>query len=358
MRILMAANSWLFNGFIAVCVACLVIGLPLLDRHFCRKLGISVAHGISTNPRAKLLLRRRRRILQGIFALYMLANFYLVFISRGESETYRVHTDLMADLANSVHFDLGLFGTFEEMIISGFREGWSHVHVVKAADITQVLMNTMFYIPMGYLLPYCFRQFQGRKHRTVFMCFLISFITENIQLIFKRGTYDLDDLFFNTLGGFIGYGLYIAFAYYVTHPGWQKELHAYNRWRRHARKKPLYRCAGSLHRGRTTLFTADMDAMRQFYVDTLGFRWMGDIKDGEETVSALLQMGGLSLEVRKLPGAEFPQQLFINADNLEAVKAHLEKAGISVGDYEADPYTHRRRMEISAPDHTTILFSE
>lgn len=358
MSILRAANSWVMNGFIALCVLALCIGLPLIDHSVCKRLGLSLTHGISTNPNAEKLQRRRRRILYGIFGLYVLANLYLVFVSRGESTDYRVHTELMVDLANSVHFDLGLFGTFEEMLVSGFREGWSHVHVVKSEDITQVLMNTMFYIPMGYLLPYVFRSFQGRKNRTVFTCFLLSFITENVQLIFKRGTYDLDDLFFNTLGGLIGYALYKTFAYYLTHPGWRRELHTYNRWKRHARKKPLTMCARGLHRGRATLFTSDWDNIRSFYVDRLGFRPAGRQGEGDITDAMLLRLGGMSVEVRPLPAVTFPQQLFITADNLDGLKKHLEKADIAVSGFLADPYTNRRTVQITAPDNTTIIFIE
>lgn len=358
MSILRAANSWVMNGFIALCVLALCIGLPLIDHSVCKHLGLSLTHGISTNPHAEKLQRRRRRVLYGIFGLYLLANLYLVFVSRGESTEYRVHTDLMVDLANSVHFDLGLFGTFEEMLVSGFREGWSHVHVVKSEDITQVLMNTMFYIPMGYLLPYVFRSFQGRKNRTVFTCFLFSFITENIQLIFKRGTYDLDDLFFNTLGGLIGYAFYKTFAYYLTHPGWRKELHAYNRWKRHARKKPLAVCARGLHRGRATLFTSDWDTIRNYYVDKLGFRPTGRQGDNEVTSAMLLRLGGMSVEVRPLPAVTFPQQLYITADNLDSLKKRLEKSGIPVSGFLADPYTNRRTVQVEAPDNTTIIFIE
>lgn len=358
MSILRAANSWVLNIIIAVGVLCFVIGLPLIDRSVCRRLGLSLTHGISTNPNAVKLQRRRKWVLYAIFAVYLLANLYLVFIARAESEDYMVHTEFMVDLANSVRFDLGLFGTLEEILVSGFREGWSHVHIVSSEDITQVLMNTMFYIPMGYLLPYVFRTFQGRKNRTVFVCFLFSFITENIQLIFRRGCYDLDDLFFNTLGGLIGYQLYKTFAYYVTHPGWRKELRSYRRWQHQARRKPLSASARSLHRGRATLFTTDWDNVRGYYVDRLGFRPEGRHLGDSDTSSMLLRLGGMSVEVRCLPIVDFPQRLYINADNLDRLKKQLEKAQIPVSDFLSDYYTQRRKLEIPAPDNTTIIFTE
>lgn len=358
MSILRAANSWALNIVIAIGVLCFVIGLPLIDRSVCRKLGLSLTHGISTNPNAVKLQRRRKWVLYAIFAVYLLANLYLVFMSRGESENYMVHTEFMSDLASSIRFDLGLFGIVEEMLVSGFREGWNHIHIVKSEDITQVLMNTMFYIPMGYLLPYVFRSFQGRKNRTVFVCFLLSFITENVQLIFRRGCYDLDDLFFNTLGGLIGYHLYKTFAYYVTHPGWRKELRSYRRWQRHARRKPLSASARGLHRGRATLFTSDWDVVRDYYIEKLGFRFAGRHLGDSETGSMLLRLGGMSVEIRYLSTVDFPQRLYISAENLDALKKRLDKAQIPVSDFLEDFYTQRRKLEVSAPDNTTIIFTE
>lgn len=358
MGILRAANSWMMNIAVAICVLLLVIGLPLIDRSVCSRLGLSLTHGISTNPKAKRLLRWRKFVLYTVFVLYLAANVYLVFMSRAESDTYKVHTDLMADLANSVSFDLGLFGTFEEMLASGFREGWNHIHVVKAEDIMQALMNTMFYIPMGYLLPYCFRQFRGKKNRTVFICFLFSFITENIQLIFRRGTYDLDDLFFNTLGGLIGYGLYKTFAYYVTNPGWRRQNRLLNRWQRKSHKKPLTPIAEDIRSGRVTVYTEDLGDASDYYIHVLGFRQTDMQRAGENKFPAFLQLGEISLELRVLEKVDFSQQLVIRADNLDTVRRRLEKAGIAVSDFALDACTGHRKLEIYAPDNTAIVFTE
>lgn len=358
MAILRAANSWIMNIFVALCVLVLVIALPLIDSGVCRKLGVSLTHGMSSNPRADKLLRWRKTVLYTIFALYLAANLYLVFVSREESETYLVHTDLMMDLANSVSFDLGVIGTFEEMLVSGFRSGWNHIHVVKAADIMQVLMNTMFYIPMGYLLPYCFKRLQGKKNRTVFICFLFSFLTENIQLIFRRGTYDLDDLLFNTLGGLIGYSLYKTFGYYVTHPGWRRELRIFNRWQRKAHRKPLTPLAEKLHSGRMTVYTSDFWSTSEFYIDKLGFRPDDTQGDAENVTSGLVELGEISVELIPLKEVNFAQQLVITVENLNKIKKRLEKAGIPVSDFSLDSYTDHRKIEITAPDNTTIIFTE
>lgn len=358
MSVLRAANTWTLNIIVALCVLIFVIFLPLIDRSICKKLGLSLNHGLSTNPRADKLLRWRQFVLFVIFAMYLTANLYLVFVSREESEAYLVHTDLMMDLANSVSFDLGLFGTFEEMLVSGFQRGWDHIHVVKSEDIMQVLMNIALYIPMGYLLPYCFKRFRSRKKSTVFVCFLLSFITENIQLIFKRGTYDLDDLLFNTLGGLIGYSLYKTFAYYVTNPGWRKELRLFHRWQRRSHRKPLPPIAEKIHSGRTIIYTSDFAAASAFYADRLGFRLMELQKFEDAVCSGLMQIGEVEVELRALDNVDFYQQLFICVDNINKVRKRLTKADIPVSDFATDIFTDHRKIEISAPDYTTIVFSE
>ena len=42
-------------------------------------------------------------------------------------------------------------------------------------------------------------------------CFVVSLVVETIQLIFKIGCFDVDDLFLNTLGGLFGVLLYFVF---------------------------------------------------------------------------------------------------------------------------------------------------
>ena len=97
-------------------------------------------------------------------------------------------------------------------------------------DITQVYMNIMLFVPMGYLLPYIFDWFRAKVQiRPVAACFITAFLIENLQLVFRRGFYDMDDLVSNTAGGFVGQLLYIAVAYVVTHPDWRRERDSYRR---------------------------------------------------------------------------------------------------------------------------------
>lgn len=50
--------------------------------------------------------------------------------------------------------------------------------------------------------------------RTAFYSFELSLLVELLQLVFRVGSFDVDDLLLNTLGGMAGYGLYRLFVRY------------------------------------------------------------------------------------------------------------------------------------------------
>jgi glycopeptide antibiotics resistance protein len=65
--------------------------------------------------------------------------------------------------------------------------------------------NIILFIPYGILLPLLFK----RKFKTSIIVFLIGlFCLESLQLITKRGHFDIDDFILNTVGFLIGYWVY------------------------------------------------------------------------------------------------------------------------------------------------------
>ena len=70
--------------------------------------------------------------------------------------------------------------------------------------ITNLAGNILVFSPMGILVPI----FMERRVGVLYIggaSFLLSFFIETVQLIFKIGVFDVDDLIMNTLGGIIGY---------------------------------------------------------------------------------------------------------------------------------------------------------
>ncbi len=346
------------TGFVAV----FIVLMPLIDRRVCRKLGLNLQHGISENANADALLRLRQTVLYAVFLVYVAAFLMIVLLSRTASDEYQVHVAPFQDLKNAVETDGGIVDILVTIFREGFVEGLSRVEVIRPQDIAQVYLNIMLFIPMGYLLPYVFNWFRARAHiRPVLACFFLSLATENLQLILRRGLYDLDDMLSNTLGGFVGQMLFISIAYVVTHPDWRKELRAYRRWKRHARHMTLYPFARRIGLSRTTLLASYEAAVWNFYVDKLGFRVKKQVMslDGIDS-RFLLVMGSSQVEVicfnkrKTIP----VQYLTISARNLVKIRKRLEKNGIQVGDFHRDPYTDLRCLSFTGPDRVCITVIE
>lgn len=67
------------------------------------------------------------------------------------------------------------------------------------------ILNVLFFIPMGFLLPTIWNRFRA-VYRTIPFCLGISVLIEGLQLFTVRAT-DVNDLMTNTLGAVIGYCL-------------------------------------------------------------------------------------------------------------------------------------------------------
>ena len=76
---------------------------------------------------------------------------------------------------------------------------WSYSHPELRMEI---VLNYMLFIPLGFLLYLCFGEKYGL--RVVIAGFLLSALIELIQLTFKIGVFEFDDMIGNTIGCLIG----------------------------------------------------------------------------------------------------------------------------------------------------------
>ena len=353
------ANSPVTNAMVTAVVGLLVIVLPWADRKICGKLGLNLQGGLSTHPRADRLLRIRQGILTAGLACYLLIYFWLTFLSRSSTGSYSVHVAPLEDLKNAFRTDHGFSDVFSRFFTEGFS-AFSNVRLVRPEDLSQFYMNVMVFVPLGYLLPYTFRWFRERvRTRPVGVCFLISFFTENMQLMSSRGLYDLDDMISNTLGGLIGQLLYVALAYMLIHPDWRKDFRSARAWRREARKLALYPGRRKLAANCTVLYASDRQRVWDFYVKRLGYRPVSRRMPGGDDC-LLLVLGHSRIEIRIIGDTEgLPAQaLRIRSGGLAAVRARLLKQGIDPGEYQANPYTGLRELRFTGPDQVTVTVTE
>lgn len=94
-----------------------------------------------------------------------------------------------------------------------------HVDVlgIKAVMIN-VVGNIIVFMPFGYFVPRLARRTVG-VWTTVLFSLEFSVLVEVMQLLSKKGSFDVDDLLLNTIGGLIGY-----VVYYVIHR-WRLKKH-------------------------------------------------------------------------------------------------------------------------------------
>lgn len=70
--------------------------------------------------------------------------------------------------------------------------------------IKNLVGNIIGFVPLGILLPLLSNRFLNLKS-VIIATFSLSFTYEFFQLLFGFGSFDIDDLILNTLGGILGY---------------------------------------------------------------------------------------------------------------------------------------------------------
>ena len=355
-------NSVSTNIFVTVLTLVMVFALPFADRKICGKHGVSLNDGVSSNPDADKLLHLRKYILIGVFALYLLLVGYVAFFSRSAAADYRVHIALYENLAKSFKIDFGILGFIGSIFRDGLEAALAHVKVQHFENIAQVYMNICMFIPMGYLLPYVFDWFRKHpKRRTVTVSFLASLAIENIQLITKLGYYDIDDIFSNTIGGFIGVLFYMSAAYVLTHPDWRQELQNVRLWRSEAKNYALYPFFRKVRFARVRAFAKHDTEVLDWFVTRMGMYLRRTLRDEEHgRVYFLFEFGKNQLEIICDPSGRVPagQTVTLACNNSEYLKKRLENFGIPVSDYTADSYTGLRTFSFTAPDNIQIIIIE
>ena len=93
---------------------------------------------------------------------------------------------------------------------------WSYRTVREGGHellLTQMIINVVAFIPVGYLLGCVFGRIKWWKVLLIGGAF--SLLIETLQFFLRRGFAEFDDVWHNVLGCMIGYGVYVGIAYLV-----------------------------------------------------------------------------------------------------------------------------------------------
>lgn len=140
-----------------------------------------------------------------MFGVYIICLIYFLFFAESTGRTFEGRT---------YHYNLVLF-----------KEIGRFWHYRKTLGILPVMLNLVgnvaAFVPFGFFLPIIHRKCHSFLY-TVFFSFEFSLIVETLQLASKVGSFDVDDLLLNTIGGAIGY-LFFAVLDYIRRKHHEKK---------------------------------------------------------------------------------------------------------------------------------------
>ncbi|WP_168121348.1 VanZ family protein [Paenibacillus sp. HB172176] len=76
-------------------------------------------------------------------------------------------------------------------------------HFTMEAWVKNLFGNLVLFIPIGIFLPLLNTRF-ARSLSLVAVCIVIIFFVEMLQMLFKVGSFDIDDILLNTIGAWFG----------------------------------------------------------------------------------------------------------------------------------------------------------
>ena len=121
--------------------------------------------------------------------------FYASFLGREEHQEYR--------------YNLTLFQEIGRYYYLGRRTGSWYLF------FWNVIGNICVFVPFGVFLPKLFAKCKN-IFLTVLFSFEMSLCVEIVQLVTKVGSFDVDDLLLNTLGGLLGFLCIIVYTWLET----------------------------------------------------------------------------------------------------------------------------------------------
>lgn len=133
-----------------------------------------------------------------LFYLYIIMLCYFLFFSEHYGRN---------DILHEYKSNLILFREIKRFIMYRNRLGLE-------SFVVNVLGNIFAFAPFGFLLPLLNRRYR-KFYITAFFSLLFSLTVEAIQLWFRVGIFDIDDIFLNTIGGVSGY-LFFKIVFLMT----------------------------------------------------------------------------------------------------------------------------------------------
>ncbi|MBB1194028.1 VanZ family protein [Flavobacterium sp. SOK18b] len=131
--------------------------------------------------------RLLRKGINIVLAIYSIIAFWALYIGSYSRQ-----------LLNEFKYNLYPFKTIFSYIINYNSNN-------STPFIMNIFGNIVAFIPFGFLLPITFHRQLNRLDKVVFASVSVIFIVETLQLLFKLGVFDIDDIILNSIGVLIGF---------------------------------------------------------------------------------------------------------------------------------------------------------
>ncbi len=140
--------------------------------------------------------KKRHLVTRILFVLYFIVLFYFLFFSErmGRAFSTRMY-----------HYNLVPFREIRRFL--RYRDALG-----MEAVLLNIAGNVLAFMPFGTFLP-IFSARCRRLWRTVFYSFELSLLAELLQLVTRVGSFDVDDLLLNAIGGFLGFLVFLGLAH-------------------------------------------------------------------------------------------------------------------------------------------------
>ncbi len=135
-----------------------------------------------------------RLICRILFAVYLVVLFYFLFFAEMMGR--------VPDGGREYIYNLEPFKEIMRFIEYRDILGWRAVTLNLAG-------NVVAFMPFAFFLPVVLKRCKGGL-LVILLTMTASLVIETIQLIFRVGSFDVDDILLNTLGGFLGYVCYLV----------------------------------------------------------------------------------------------------------------------------------------------------
>lgn len=150
---------------------------------------------------AKKEIKNRRTIIVSVLISYLVAVLIITLGIRSNDPEVEVNISLFST------YKMMFQRTVDNLKLANYAKAWQEFIWIGYVSWSCVILNILLFVPLGYLFPFLFNKLD-KWYIVLVIGIGLSMVIEVTQLLTHRGWFDVDDIFHNGLGAFIGWLCY------------------------------------------------------------------------------------------------------------------------------------------------------